>query len=283
MDLFEFNKVEIKHINLDKTLSSGQSFVWHKEGEFWFGKTINGLIVLSQPDSKTIYWQTYQKKDNFDLVSKYLRLDFDYDGFLVDCERDKFVKKALEQYRGTWILQQDFFEMVISFIISTNKNITSIRKSIKKISELLGQKIVINEKEFYLFPEIEKIANADLALLKSTSIGYRAEYVKSTAQSLIDDEFYSTNLDSTEEELRQKLITLRGVGDKVADCVLCFGLAHDNVTPLDVWGKRFMAKYYGFDPKISYKNMREWTQKNFNGKAAWAGQYLFEMIRNTPR
>jgi N-glycosylase/DNA lyase len=284
------NFIEVENYNLDLTLNSGQVFVWKKIDDFWYGSTVNGVIKLQQSqvqngglnEKKGIFWQTYPEKDNAEFIKEYLRLDDDYKIITQKIGQDVHVHKALQKFNGLRLLKQNFNETVISYIISTNKNIPAIKSSIAKLSEIYGQRLKVDGIEFFTFPNIEKLAEAKLEDLKISSIGYRAPYVLHTAQALASK---NLNRDSdfqkmSEIQAREGLLKFMGVGPKVADCVLVYSLGFDNVTPLDRWGQRFLAQYYGLDPKLSYKEMRKWVQENFNGLAAWAGQYLFEMIRN---
>jgi N-glycosylase/DNA lyase len=277
------NTLEVENYNLDSTLTSGQSFVWRKENDLWFGSTIDGLIVLKQENPETILWQTFPAKDNLELVKRYLRTDFDYSSFLSKVQNDLIVQNAIKNYPGLRIMQQNFFETVISFIISANNNITSIRNNIRKLSILFGEKVSLEGNEYYLFPKLENIAESTIEQLRSCSLGYRSEYVKTTAITLSDagEWFKIAKLD--EDTTRNELLKLKGVGEKVADCILCYSLGFDNVTPLDVWGHRVLTNYYKVDSTKSYKQMRDWYQSNFYNLAAWVGQYLFEEIRNSSK
>lgn len=273
-----FNKIKIEDYNLDATLSSGQCFVWKKDGKLWYGSTSQGLIIVGQEGKNTLLWQTYPQSDNWELVKQYFRFDFDYQQFLNLYPEDEYIQKSIEKYSGLRLLKQDFVETTISYIIATNKNIPAIKKSIEKLSFLLGNKIILNNKEYYTFPTIERIAEAKCDLLKSCSFGYRVPYLNETSRVLLNSNISDWGMD--EDYDRERLLKLKGVGNKVADCVLVFGLGYDNVTPLDVWGKRSLVDYYGLDPTMNYKVMREWTKTHFKGYASWAGQYLFEYIRN---
>jgi len=272
------NKIQVEDYNLDYTLSSGQCFVWKKDGKLWYGSTSQGLIVVGQEGKDTILWQTYPQSDNWELINKYFRIDFDYDKFVNLYPNDEYIQKSIVKYPGLRLLKQDFVEMVISYIIATNKNIPAIKKSIEKMSFHLGNKIIVNNKEYYTFPTLPRIFEATYDLLKTCSFGYRVPYIKETSSALLRTDLTDWGID--EDYDRARLLNFKGVGNKVADCVLVFGLGYDNVTPLDVWGKRSLTNYYGLDPKMNYQMMREWTKMKFNGFASWAGQYLFEMIRN---
>ncbi len=83
----------------------------------------------------------------------------------------------------------------------------------------------------------------------------------------------------SEVNMREKLLQLHGVGEKVADCVMIFSLGYDNLFPLDRWGRRILTDLYGHHPKASYKDLREWVKTQYNGYASWASQLLFEWYR----
>lgn len=277
MNSIILNKFKIDDYNLDNTLNSGQCFVWKKDGKLWYGSTSQGLIIVGQESKNTLLWQTYPQSDNWELVNRYFRLDFNYQQFTKLFTGDEYIQKAIEKYRGLRLMKQDLIETIISYIIATNKNIPAIKKSIEKLSYSLGNKIIINNKEYYTFPTIDKIADAGCDLLKNCAFGYRVPYINQTANYLRNVGICEWGKDENID--RNNLLKLKGVGNKVADCVLVFALGYDNVTPLDVWGKRSLISYYGLDPQMSYEKMREWTKSNFKGYASWAGQYLFEYVR----
>jgi N-glycosylase/DNA lyase len=116
--------------------------------------------------------------------------------------------------------------------------------------------------------------------LLKCKLGFHAKYLKGVAQSLIDSDLARRIYDMEEDKARKELVKLHGVGNKIADCVLIYSLGFDNVTPLDVWGKRICTDIYNCNPKMKYEEMRAWIDKYFEGYAGWAGQFLFEYIRN---
>jgi len=81
------------------------------------------------------------------------------------------------------------------------------------------------------------------------------------------------------ESAKSELLKLNGIGDKVADCILVFSLAHDHITPLDLWAKRAFTHTYNLDEKISYKELLKFITKYYGQYSAWAGQFLFEYFR----
>jgi N-glycosylase/DNA lyase len=257
----------------------GQSFAWDFIDGAYYGFTKDSVIKIIR-DNENIFWQTFPKKDDLAFVEKYLRLNMNYDEILKKISKDRHVKKAASKYPNIRLLEQDFEQALLSFIISSNNTISSIRKSVRLLNQMYGEKLEIEGKDFYLFPKTEILAEAPLEDILKSKVGFRAKYLKDTAQNLLKSGLPRDIKKLDENEARKRLIELKGVGDKIADCVLVFGLAHDNVTPLDVWAKRVFINLYGLDPKMKYDDMIKWIKKHFDGYAAWAGQFLFEYIRN---
>jgi len=274
----QVNKIPFKNYNLKDTLLGGQSFSWDLIGDSYYGFTQNTIYKLT-PKRDELHWQTFPNKDGEESIKKYLRLDIDYDRILKRIQKDEHIKKAIKNYPNLRLLNQDFEQTLLSFLVSANNNIKSIRRSIRMLNQELGKKIKVEDKEFHLFPATAAIANADLKVLLDCSLGFRAKYIKGAAEHLIKTNLASEIHEMGEEEAREALMNIKGVGQKIADCVMCFSLEYDNITPMDVWGKRVAEEFYGIDPKKKYDEIRKWFDQYFEGKAAWAGQFLFEYIR----
>ena len=212
-------------------------------------------------------------------IKKYLRSDTDYNTILKTIKKDEYIKKAIKKYPNLRLVKQDFEETLLSFLVSSNNNIKSIRKIIRDMNKRFGKKVKVDGKEFYLFPETEVIADAKLEDLLECKLGFRAKFIKGAANHLLKTNLHKKIIKMSEENARSSLLEINGVGEKIADCVLVFSLSFDNVTPLDVWGKRFLVRYYKLNPKMKYTDMRKWIGNYFEGYSAWAGQFLFEYIR----
>ena len=275
------NTLKIENYNLNKTLLGGQSFSWeYTDGIYW--GVIEKTIVKLEEKNNTWYWETYPKNNHKKLIENYFRTNIPYQEILENIDKDEYVHKAILKYPGLRLLNMPFEQTVISFLISQNKNIPAIRSSIKKLSELLGEKIEISNNTFYTFPTLREISEAPLELLKSTGVGYRAEYLKNTSTQLLEENLiediqrYSKEKDI--EKVRELLTGLHGIGNKVADCIMSYSLDFLDITPLDVWAKRFCNEYYCI-PTKNYLDTSKWLTEYFGEYTAYAGQYLFEYIR----
>ncbi len=279
------NKLSLSHYDLNMTLLGGQSFAWDFQDDFYYGFTKDKIIKLKL-DIETchgkslLHWQTYPEKDDLDFLKKYLRLEVNYPHIIKKIQKDSHIKSAIRKYPGLRLLKQDFEETLLSFLISSNNNIRSIRKIIRSMNRKFGKTLNVEGEKIYLFPRTEVIADAKLEDLLECKFGFRAKYIKGAARYILEKDLSKNIEKMSESDSRTALLDMKGVGDKIADCVLVFGLGFDNITPLDVWGKRIFTKFYKLNPKMKYEDMRKWISNYFNGYAAWAGQFLYEYIRN---
>lgn len=276
------NKLHLPNYNLQITLLGGQAFGWDydsKNNEY-FGITNSRAIRIKVVDDENILWQTYPKKDDFHFLSNYLNINCDYLSLLESLPKDEYLDKAKEKYFGLRILNQDFEEALLSYICSSNKSIKGIRYCVRLLAKKFGKKINVEGKEISLFPKSQVLAKATLDEILETKVGFRGKYLKDTSEKLVSSNLGKTIHSLSYEEAKAQLIKFNGVGEKVADCVCVYSLSHCHITPLDIWGKRFLVRYYGLDEKMNYKQMSEWAINYFNGQAGLGGQMLFEYIRS---
>lgn len=205
-------------------------------------------------------------KSDENAVFDYFDLKRDY-GAIIDSFTDETLIKAAKIGGGIRIFKQEPFEALISFIISQNNNIPRIKKIIAALCELYGE-----EKDgYFLFPTAEKIIEGGVEGLAPIRAGFRAKYIIDAAEKTLSGEIDEKIIGNLPyDDAREKLKTIKGVGDKVANCVLLFGYGMTEAFPIDVWVKKIIAKYYGdsFDARA------------FGKSAGIAQQYLFHYERN---
>ena len=271
--------IDYNTINLENTINSGQVFLWTKQKEFWYG--VNGQDILKINDSGKITSYSKKKYDFFrdsDDMAKIIR----------SISKDKTTKMALKKYLGLRLVRQDPFQCYISFIISSNSNIQKIKSSLEKISAKFGRKIQFDNKEFHLFPEPKKIANATIQEIQNCGVGYRAKFIIDAAKMVESQQIDFRYLAKCNYQDAKKIIlTVPGIGNKVADCILLFSLDKLDAFPLDRWMIRILEKYYLEKFELETKSitekqydiLHEKITNYFGPYAGYAQQFLFKMER----
>ena len=266
-------------VNIDDTINSGQVFLWKKFDSKWYG--INGKKILIL-------------EDKLDMKSKYIhnffRFDDDFQKIKRQLSKDHIMKKAIRNFPGMRILRQDPFQCYISFIVSSNSNIPNIQTRLQKLSRKFGEKTIRDDKEFFLFPKPEKLANASITDIARCGLGYRSKYVKKAAIAVNDGTIDFSSLKKQDyQEARHSLCQVFGIGKKVADCILLFSLDKLEAVPLDRWVLRILQKYYSKEFQISTKTITEKTYDDLHNKivehfgkyAGYGQQFLFKNERES--
>ncbi len=231
-----------------------------------------GKYISVAQDGSTVTVYGTDEEDFYSLWVPYLGLDFDIMGARNDIlsrSDNPALAQAVEYGRGIRILRQDKWETLCSFIISQNNNIPRIRGLIDRISRELGNEIA---NEIYSFPTPEAIADAGVDALREMKFGFRAPYIIDAAQKAASGQLDLNAVANapTTAEAAQMLMTVKGVGPKVAACTLLFGFDRTDAFPVDVWVKRVIEKY--FEPPFDAAALGPY--------AGLAQQYLFYYERS---
>jgi len=211
-----------------------------------------GVTFCQNEDTVTVIGA--DEADFNNIWKHYLALDTDYPSLrrAISSLRpnDKVLTEAMECGKGIRLLNQDKWETLLSFIISQNNNIPRIRSIIERLSLELGEASEHNGATVYAFPTPEAILSVGVEGLREMKVGFRAPYMIDAAERVADGRLSLEGLDTyNTEELLKELMTVKGVGLKVASCVALFGYGRLDSFPIDVWIKRVLDKYYpdGFD------------------------------------
>ena len=191
------------------------------------------------------------------------------------------MKTSVEYGKGIRILNQDLWETIISFIISANNNIPRIKGIIERLSAKYGKEIEWNDKKYYTFPTPEELKEVSVEDYRKLGLGFRDirlyETTKMILENKVDLQKLRENPDT--KEVREQLLTLSGVGPKVADCILLFSdLKRFEVFPIDVWVRRVMNDLYikeEDETKVSKVKIEKIANEKFGSLAGLAQQYLF--------
>lgn len=259
---------EIKNFVLAETLDCGQAFRWSEtEKDIWQGVAFGKFLKIGSKDNIITFFDT--TKEDFELIWKdYFDLDRNYSEILSVLSGNEVLKTAGEFAGGIRILRQEPWEALCSFIISQNNNIPRIKGIVERLCENFGEKI---NDGVYSFPTAEKIATLTLEDLVVLRSGFRAKYILDAAKKIASGEIVLDSLrDMSLDSARSELIKIYGVGEKVADCTLLFGLSHIDAFPKDVWIKRAVEKLFG--------GVLPECTKGYEGIAQ---QYIFHYARMT--
>ena len=279
--------ISVKCFNLKYTLECGQCFRWKKIDETEDSITYVGVIkdrVLKVKQSGNKLFITSSEEQNLlEVVTKYFDLNRNYEQIEKEISSiDKNVYEAVKNTSGIRHLNQDFFETLISFIISANNNIPRISKSIEMISRKFGKKIMFEKNEYFLFPTLNEFSKISKEELRKCGVGFRDSYIESTVCDMISNDFdFSNTLTIPTEILRKKLMKFKGVGPKVADCILLFSCKRGEVFPIDVWVEHVMSVLYfkEVNGTMSKKAILDYANNNFGKYAGIVQQHLFYNIR----
>lgn len=239
--------LKIPHtFDLEQIAESGQCFrlTALKNGGYVAITGMKMVKITPSADDRYVFHCSYN--DFRDVWVPYFDLATDYEAYQRQMSGDPFLQKAIQAGGGIRILRQDLWEMVVTYIISQRNNIPRIRKAVDVLCQLFGTRLgEIDGQEFYSFPTSAQLRERDLSLV---SLGYRESYVKEMAEH--DESFWEELKSQDDDTARKTLIDQRGIGEKVANCVMLFGLHRMDSYPKDVWINRMIDDVYRgeFDP-----------------------------------
>ena len=271
------NTFELKDI-----FECGQCFRFNKqEDESYTGVVGNNVINVKKVDNE-IHIRSVGQENLEELVVNYFDLNRDYEQIKDKLSKiDENMQKSISYGKGIRILNQDLWETIISFIISANNNITRIKGIIDRMSERYGKKIIFEGKEYYTFPTIDELSKASVEDLRALGLGFRDVRVYETTKMIKNKEVDLEQLKNEKDfnKVRNTLLTLPGVGPKVADCILLFStLKRWEAFPIDVWVRRVMNELYIKNPdetKVKKEEIEKIAYEKFGNLAGIAQQYLF--------
>lgn len=260
--------------NLKHTFDCGQCFRWDEEDGDFIGVAGKRCARLSERDGRIIIKTS---DSDGDFWKRYFDLERDYGEIKRSVSVNNVMREAVSYGGGIRILRQEFFETLISFIISQRSSIPKIKSTVRKMSERYGEKIEFEGKVYFSFPPCEVLSSLTEEDFRALGTGYRAPYLLRAAQAVHKGDISEEELLSLPTpEARKRLISLYGVGDKVCDCVMLFSLAKYDLFPSDVWIKRAMAEDFGADEETA----KAVGEELFGKYSGFAQQYLFYYRRN---
>lgn len=268
----------VKDFDLRQTFDCGQCFRWEKHGTGYIGIAYQKPLYITQ-DCDTVTLHGTSEADWNSVWKEYFDFDRDYGAIKQSLISDDIMKQAVSFGGGIRILAQEPFECLISFIISASNNIPRIKKIIDNLCNEFGESVEYMGKTYRTFPTAERLADLNLSDLSVIRAGFRDKYILSAARAAADGTIDLNALRSaTADYAKSELIKLSGVGSKVAECTMLFGLNKRASFPVDVWIKRIMEYCY-FDGEHSAKETAAFAAEKFGELGGYAQQYLFYWAR----
>lgn len=283
------NKVimtEYESFDIEEILECGQCFRFEKLAYkkymiIAFGKV---LSIKQNIENETVEFYPCEADEFENIWIDYFDLRRNYTHIKEALfESDIILRDAVEFAPGIRILNQDSWETLISFIISQNNRIPQIKQVIKNISQKYGSMIKGHDGCFS-FPALEQLSKAGVQDLMDCKCGFRAKYIMDAVEKINSGfiDISRTNAIST-DALKETLLQIKGVGTKVADCVLLFGFGRYEYFPTDIWIKRIMQHFYFNGNETSIKDIHSFAFNKFGKNAGFAQQYLFHYARQFPQ
>lgn len=291
---------EVKNFDIKQILECGQCFRWDKISDTDYIVVAFGRVIEITQKGNEVTIHNTNEEDFNNIWLHYFDLETNYDEIKDNLSKDEILRESIKYGYGIRILNQDPFEMLISFIISARNSIPSIKKTVKKICEKWGDKIVYKGNEYYTFPTPEQISSATLEEIQETGASFRSKYIvdtiKKVNEALEVKKDYEANKENYDErpeildydleyiknlnddECHIALQKFMGVGAKVADCIMLFSMKKKSAFPVDVWVKRAMIHFY-VAPDVSLNKMRIFARDKFGKFSGMAQQYLFYYAR----
>lgn len=298
----------VRDYDLAATLASGQAFRWRQIGEAWEG-IVAGRWVRLRQDDQAIHAETAMPQSDWDWLREFLQLDVDLASVVATFPDDEPMRASVVACRGLRLLRQEPWECLVSFICSSTKQIVQIQQIIALLCERFGEPILvaadvrrlhspsrsetpdarlktksetphIGYHPAFAFPTAARLAACSEIELRTCKMGFRAPFVLAAAKAVARGELDLSRLHSlTTVEARAALMSLHGVGRKIADCVLLFAYGKQDAFPVDVWVRRALKELYFPRRRPSAKRLEHFANTHFGPNAGYAQQYLFHYVR----
>ena len=287
-------------VDLEASLLGGQAHRWKREGD-WYSGVLRGVLVLIRQHDEVIEFLSDPSDPQAMIprIREHLRLDDDLEAIQAEMTADPNVAAQVERYPGLRVLRQEPWECLIAYICSANSNIETIHRNMERLSNEFGEPLTlpnpispsplreraeVRVKELeaetitrHTFPKPVDLAEVGEAELRRLKLGFRAPYVHQAAIAVAEKRLDLDHLVAAPyQEAKAELTALKGIGDKIADCIALMSLEKMQAFPIDVWVRRALADWYFPGQKTpTNRVLLEWAQGYFGRHAGYANQYLF--------
>jgi len=271
--------LKVDNFNLKDTVTCGQIFRFEELDDSSYDIILTDRVINIKQENDNLIINSSNMNNIEEVIRNYFDLDYDYESINNKLlEIDNSNKEIIDSCSGLKMINEPRLEVIISYILSSNNRVPQIKKALDNISKTYGQKVIFNNKEYYLFPTLEELSKCDIETLRTCKTGFRDKYIYEFVNKVINKEFDINLIDNmNSEDALNYLMTLNGVGEKVASCILLFGYHRFDVFPIDTWVKKYMKDKYNIE---GIDNIRKFTYDKYNDLSGIAIQYMFHYKRN---
>ena len=303
-----YNKINPVPLDPIRTINSGQVFLWENHNNSWYGIDGNYILKITSKSK-----ERYKLNENKKFLSELENIDIEYNSFpeyknwnyhffrLYDNQelinktlsKDPSILNIYKKYKGLRLIRQDPFQCIISFVCASNTNIKRIRYMLKNITKKFGKRVIYDDIDFNLFPNVNELSEASIEELIGCGLGYRSKFVKSISNHIKNNLDLNSLKDMKYLEAKTELTKLFGIGNKIADCVLLFSLEKTEAFPIDIWVYRALFQHYEWMfkdnsliksvklPENKYKLIHNKINDYFGKYSGYVQQYLYYHIRES--
>ncbi|HVP57954.1 MAG TPA: DNA glycosylase [bacterium] len=268
-----------ERIDLGLSLECGQVFGWHKHNGAYIGIIRGCPVVLRQAGEAVEYVAGGGLPA--EAISHYLGLDEELQPILESVAVDGFMKKVLKSVKGLRLLKQEPWHCLCSYLLSSSNRVERIDKTVKEIARRWGTSHSICGYEVHTLPEPDVLAACGEPGIRSCGAGFRSPYLVRAAAKVANGTLDFASLGRLPyQEAKEVLMTIDGVGEKIADCILLFAFSRYEAFPVDVWIKKAVERiYFGGEP-VSPKEIRRFAREHFGPYAGYAQEYIYHYARS---
>ena len=272
-------KIKVNNFNLKDTITCGQIFRFIEENDNSYTVILSDRVVNLKLEDDYLIIDSNDMNNVENIIRKYLDLDYDYNqinNYLL--EMDSNNRNIIDSCIGLKMINEPRFEVIISYILSANNGVPQIRNALNNISKKFGKKIIFRNKEYYLFPTIDELKDATIEDYRECKAGFRDKYIYEFVYKVLHNE---VDIDSIENmnsaDAMKYLMANKGIGEKVASCILLFGYHRFDVFPIDTWVKKYMKENYNTD---NIKEIKKIMKEKYDNYCGIFIQYIFHYNRN---
>ncbi len=283
----------VEELDVEHTVVCGQTFRWRQDADRWWSclltesVTRRPFLVRLHSENGRVLCQA--DPNDLPSIRSYFRLEIDLAQLTEEfLDADPNIAPAVAAFPGLRVLRQDPIECLFSFLCTSAAPLHRIRRSIDGLCRTYGQLYPGGEVAgltHYGFPEVHRLAEASVSEMQSLGLGYRARYIQAAAQQIMANggpAWLFELREASYAEAKAALLTLTGIGEKIADCICLFSLDKDEAIPVDTHIRQIARRtYLSHTPaaktltKASYAQIGDHLRTQFGPMAGWAQQYLF--------